>query len=469
MLLFGTALRAWGLDAQSLWRDEVDTVRFATQPLPALLKMFVVPGHNGPLYYLMVRPWIALTGGSDYALRYSALLLGILAVALGYRVARRWVGTGPALLVALFLTASPYTIWYSQEFRMYTLILCLVLLATWFWMEALWRGRHLAWVAYVLTVSFSIYVHFLSALIIPTHVLLSFLTPRSLRRRWLPWVLAYAFFAVPYIPLAWWQEKLLFSPTFRTGHPFVPWPDMVRRLLTVFSVGVHDVVLPRPLSPEARIVPIVFLSLSGLALATGRSLSRRLGLLLWFLLPILGLYLISLELPLFTERYLIWTLPALYALAGLGAWVLARWHRAVGLAALVPLLVLFVLGTGYQVRYPIKPDMRSVAAYIESRREPGTPILFHLGYLVHAYGHYAPESRAAWREAPAPGPSGTLEQTGQEIRIRLGDARQVWLVESESAMWDPKGLVRQWLEENAEIVEEKHFVGITVVHFRLLR
>lgn len=470
-LLVGMALRAWGLDAQSLWRDEVDTVRFATQPLPDLLAMFVTPGHNGALYYLVVRPWVQLFGHVDFALRYTSLLGGLLAIPLTYHVIRRWVGKGPAFVAALLVAASPYTVWYGQEFRMYAFILVLVLVATWCWQEALWRGRNIYWLPYVLSISAGIYMHFLVALLIPTHVILSFLFPHHLRARWKGWVLTYAAFVLPYIPLAWWQEKLLFSPTFRTGHPFVPWPEMIYKLLTVFSVGVHLIEMPRPLPPNTRIVPLLFLALVGLAWKEGHHraaahASRRVGLLLWFLLPITGLYLISLELPLFTERYMIWTIPAVYGMAGLGVHALRRF-RWVTLTALGFLLAFFAVGLGYQAHYPIKPDMRAATAYVESHREEDDMVLLHLGYLIHSYLYYAPDARPHLREAPAPGLQGTVEGTGADILRRVGNARDIWLVESESAMWDPRGLVRQWLEQHAQVVEDRSFPGVQVTHFRL--
>ena len=42
-------LRVGGLLSQSLWRDEVDTLRFSTQALPALLEMFRKPGKRSTL------------------------------------------------------------------------------------------------------------------------------------------------------------------------------------------------------------------------------------------------------------------------------------------------------------------------------------------------------------------------------------------------------------------------------------
>ena len=47
-------------------------------------------------------------------------------------------------------------------------------------------------------------------------------------------------------------------------------------------------------------------------------------LLIWLLLPPLAVFGLSLGLPLFTDRYLIWALPAFLALAGLGVAALAR-------------------------------------------------------------------------------------------------------------------------------------------------
>ena len=469
-LAFG--LRAWGLDAQSLWRDEVDTVRFATQPLPALLSMFTTPGHNGALYYLLIRPWALYFGSQDFALRFTAVMGGVLAIPLTYQVLRRWIGARPALLAALLMTASPYAVWYSQELRMYAWILALVLAATWCWQRALWDGRVEYWVPYVVLIAAGIYMHFLIALLIPTHLILAFLFPHALRKRWPIIALAYFSFTLPYWPLAWWQRKLLFSPTFQTGHPFVPWPEMIAKLLSVFSTGVHRLNLPTDIPESLTMSPLLFLGFSGLLLPGKRlrlppiTWRLRVGLLLWFLVPTAGLFLISLELPLFTERYLIWTMPAVYGLAALGTWRLTQGHPG-GWIPWALCLSLFLLGIGYQIRYPIKPDMRSVTAYVESQRAPDSKVVLHLGYLIHAYTYYAPASRPSLVEAPAPGPLGSLEQTGQDLLYRLGGTRDVWLVESESAMWDPKGLVRQWLDQNAVRLEDRQFVGIRVTHYRL--
>jgi hypothetical protein len=73
--LLAFALRALSLISQSLWRDEVDALLFATRPLPQLLEMFRQPGQNGPLFFLLLRPGLAAAGHSEFSLRFPALFL----------------------------------------------------------------------------------------------------------------------------------------------------------------------------------------------------------------------------------------------------------------------------------------------------------------------------------------------------------------------------------------------------------
>jgi 4-amino-4-deoxy-L-arabinose transferase-like glycosyltransferase len=82
-----------------------------------------------PLQPLLMAAWIRLFGDGEVAVRLPALLCGLGAVAatavLGRALADRRTGLLAALLVAL----SPAHVWYSQEARVYSLGVLLVLLA----------------------------------------------------------------------------------------------------------------------------------------------------------------------------------------------------------------------------------------------------------------------------------------------------------------------------------------------------
>ena len=117
------ALRTWSLTAQSLWRDEVDALIFATRPLADVLATFRQPGQNGPLFFLALRPWLAAAGHSEFALRFPSALAGTLAVPLIYLLMRRLVeDRRPALITALLMATAPYLVWYGQEAKMYAVL-----------------------------------------------------------------------------------------------------------------------------------------------------------------------------------------------------------------------------------------------------------------------------------------------------------------------------------------------------------
>jgi hypothetical protein len=60
LLIAAFAIRALTLTNQSLWRDEVDALRFAQAPWREMLATFTRPGWNGPLYFVLLRGWVKL-------------------------------------------------------------------------------------------------------------------------------------------------------------------------------------------------------------------------------------------------------------------------------------------------------------------------------------------------------------------------------------------------------------------------
>ncbi len=164
--------RAWGLDFQSLWRDEVDVLRFAIRPWPELLAMFTRPGENGPLFFLLLRFWLAVAGHSEYALRFMALAAGVVAVPLAMVLADRLgLPSSARLAVGLLIATNPYLTWYSQDGKMYALTTALVLASSLAFVQALRRGGPWRWGLYWLLTTLCFYVHVLAVLVIPLHLL----------------------------------------------------------------------------------------------------------------------------------------------------------------------------------------------------------------------------------------------------------------------------------------------------------
>lgn len=456
IVLLAFLLQAGSLLQQSLWRDEVDAIRFASRDLPTLLDNFLRSGENGPLYYLLLRQWLALVSGpNDYVLRFFSLLAGVLTVPLAWVLARRLISPEAGLWTALLTATSPYLVWYGQEGKMYALVTVLALAALVALESALRRGGFWRWLAVWGLTTLAAYIHIMALLLIPLAVgwfLLDW--PRS-RARLLGGGATLAGWTLPYVPIAIWQVRLLFWPKWNPGFPYVPLPEMVTASLTAYLRGI----LPAEtwtLLPYLLLLPLGIL----LPLSTGekrRWLPNRsvAMLVLWFLLPLLGLWLLSLKVPLFLERYLIWTVLALILLMAQGLEAMRLRSPAISAVLLLSLLILNGWSLWRQGTETIKADFRSAAAFVAARRGEDELILFLMPYARHTFAHYYGDP-SPWRDAPYTNSGlGEDEVAAQMVELTQG-WETVWLISSEAAVWDGRGLVQRWLEMSGSTDEAVH-------------
>jgi len=467
-------LRVTHLDGQSLWRDEVDVIRLANLPLPQLARSLVQAGHNGPFYYLLMQSWLRLAGDSEFGLRYLALCCGVLAVPLAYWVGRRLMSRRAAALGAAFVAVSPYLVWYSQDAKMYALLTALTLLATGCQLEALATGRLRWWAGFVVAASLSLYVHILAALMIPVYAGAWLLArPSSRRARWAGAV-ALGLLTLPYLPLALWQWPLVMN-RYETGHPFYPLNQVLSLL---FNLQARGMALA---GGWAVVAAFVFAMLGGLLspLAGGSRrhnpsrwrflpgrVSPRFFLPLWLFLPVVLVYLASLRAPVFEPRYLIFVAPAFYLLTGLGVVALARLSWTAAGLALAVALSFSLLGMWIQATTPIKSDFRAAAGYVAAQRQGDAPIMFHMPYVRDTFDYYFRGEYAAL-DGPWTNDGRSEAQVAAAMAGLLHGYPDVWLVSSESWLWDTRGLARAWLDGHARLVESASFTLVDVYHYEM--
>ncbi len=482
VLLLAFGVRIGGLTAQSLWRDEVDALRFSQAPLATMVANFTRPGWNGPLYYLLLRAWVALAGQSAFALRYLSLLFGVLAVACTYRMARIWFSVPvPALSAVLFAT-SPYMVWYGQEAKMYALLTVLAMAALYAYVQAL-RGGHWAhWILGLILTWTSIGVHIMAGLLIPLMVALYFAWWPVARAQWRQALLALAGLAVPaFVALPWVWPTLVQGGDI--GHRFVSLLGIARVMAHALSRGIlpDDAGWPIGLSLFALLAGTLLWTdrgpLSGFLGTVQRASPARAGLQegrigdvlalwAWILVPIVGLYLISLRLPIFVDRYLIWVGPAFYILIARGLDQIRRRWLAVLVVCLVLMMWLNGRGIVQQCTRPVKSDFRAAAEYVREHRQPGELALFHISYVRYTFEYYYGDA-SPWADGIPTDGSTTAETVDALMRERTADRNVVWLVLSEAEMWDSRGMTLDWLEAHATIDQRADFTRVTVIRYVL--
>jgi mannosyltransferase len=485
--------RVLGLDFQSLWRDEVDALRFSTRALPELLATFRQPGENGPLYFLALRPWLAANGRSEFALRFPSVWAGTLAVPVIYILVKRLTGRRPAFIAALLAATAPYLIWYGQEGKMYAALTLLVPLSLWLTVEAAQRGSWWRWLLLYFVTTLCFYTHLLAVLIVPVQVLWILVLPacRQPARRWMTAAIYLAVLFLPYSPMLRWQVGVWRAP-FETGHPFVPLGDIFAVLAVAYSRGVLPVKAPLTL------LPAILALVVGIGLWAGQETTGNAGgradsdglpsrgdhwrvvaaLAVWLFLPPLAVYGVSLQMPVFTDRYLIWCMPAFLALASFGIVALARVWRPLGATLLAAVLVASLAGVWAQGSRQIKSDFRSAVRFVSARQRPGDLLLFQIPYCRYLVSYYSndgvPDAPSApgglrWADGPYTNNGASEAAVAEQMAQETAGSQAVWLIASEVPMWDQRELTRRWLSKNGEVTDQGDFARVSVTRYELKR
>ena len=180
ILLLGAGVRAYRLDYQSLWNDEILTALRSNKDLTQVLA-------RRNLYNLVVHPFFRLRH-QDYIVRLPSMIFGSLTILLLYFVLSNWFGRTIGLIGAMIMAISPFHVWYSQEARTYALLLFLSLLSLWL-LQQLMKGRKNYWVTlgFIFSTSATLYCHLVAIAFVGfLWVSVLILVPRQKWKNWLP-------------------------------------------------------------------------------------------------------------------------------------------------------------------------------------------------------------------------------------------------------------------------------------------
>lgn len=129
---FYAFVRLRDLDASCLWFDEIFSVHAARHQWADLLRFAAADIVHPPLFYLLLKIWIALGGESLFWLRLFPALASVAALAPFVALCRTLRLPAPAIYLAAWLMAvNAYLIKYAQTLRSYSLLMLLGLTSLW--------------------------------------------------------------------------------------------------------------------------------------------------------------------------------------------------------------------------------------------------------------------------------------------------------------------------------------------------
>lgn len=459
ILCLGLALRIYDLTGESLWLDEGYSLLLAGLDVKNIIHITSTDVHP-PLYYLLLHCWTGTVGNSEFMVRLFSALLGFLSVFLIYDLGKRLFTREAGLAAALFLAVCPFHVQYSQEVRMYSLMVLLAQLSMlffWQWRQA-YKRRFLA--GYLLSSAALLYTHnFAVFLVLGQNLLCLWRSAReaAFRKQALQeWILAQLFLIVLYLP--WLRILVSQAREVKQGY-WMPVPDW-RILYSTFT--------------EYSGSAAGFLLLLGMLLFAGRDwLGRKtenkdsaaeswLVLSAWLGAMVLIPYAVSqLGTSIYISRVTIAALSAFLLLAA-GGWsrIPWRWLQAV-LVGLYVFSASFSLHHYYSTLH--KEQWRETAGYIESQAQSGDLLLFNAGYgKSYVYDYYS--RRDDVTELPFPADTPVVNHFNiKALEPLIRDKNRVWLIYAFSK--DDQHLILKRLTEVYGSPRKKDFFLIEIFFF----
>jgi|GEM_PF-956726 len=403
IILVTLFLRLYDLGGKSLAYDEIYEMFMGKKDISYIIG-HVHPLHS-PLNQIITHCFLSL-GKNDVVLRLPSVLWGVLSVGAIYLMGKLLFGKKEGLFAAFLLCISPYHIRYSQEGRMYTLLVLAAILSMYFFWQSFLKTGKKGLPGYIITSLLALYTQFFAVFILLSQLI--FLGLGSSLSLFAGWGIKITrkklifFFAALLIILIAYSPQLV---------------SIIRHTLSAKSFAVCTVAAeesalkqyPQPPSPgklfwiysgangtnSAVYATFFFLGILGSLPKTYRL--ALLYLLVYSAIPFVCFLFIT-PTTIFSPRYFIFLLPVCYLLIARGmaaAWIgvnaifskklasFGKYNRYIT-ACFIPVLFLILdvkpLSLYYRNYAPwsgrvLKTDLRSMVGFLGRSAQPGDAFL----------------------------------------------------------------------------------------------
>ena len=404
ILIVAAFLRFRGIGEASLWADEGLTVRILRLPVGEMLQRIRDWEQTPPLYYYLMRAWVALAGESEAALRVPSAIFGIASVGAIYVLASRMFGVASGSTAAALMAVSPYQIAYSQEARVYALFVLLTIVSCDLFVRVVQQRWPRSEVFYVLITALLLYTH-LYAIFVVAAQNLAYLVLLVIRReravtvpRWVILNVAVAALYAPWAPTVWMWVKGV-----RAGFWVKPMTlDEISASYELYAGSAPLLVL---------LVALAVVGAVGMRRSKPGSVVLLVGLtVLPVVLPVL---LSVIGRPTFVNRYAMFAAVGLFVLAGAGITYL----RPIARVTVVMLLVALSWMPTRSVEG--KPQWREAGRFLEANMGAGDFAAVHRKGATCMYDYYVnrPDVRRIG-----------FDGTALPVTQPLPQGKRIWLV-----------------------------------------
>lgn len=169
ILGLATYLRFTGIMRRDFWYDEAFTGVAVKENFSDMIQMIIKDVHP-PMYYIFLKIFSSFFEYSVFGIRLFSAVFGVLAVWAVYLVAKELFTKKAALWASFVAAVSPFAIQYSQEARMYAMLVFLILISAYFFIRGLKTEKKPYFVWWGIFIGLSMLVHYMGLIFAVTYL-----------------------------------------------------------------------------------------------------------------------------------------------------------------------------------------------------------------------------------------------------------------------------------------------------------
>lgn len=415
-----------------------------------------------PVFFTLLFLWRTIGFDGEIGLRLLPLIFGLLSVPLVWAVGHRLGGRSFALGFGLLLATSPVHIEFSQELRMYSLLVLLALAQLLCYLDYRERRRFSTLALGALVGLIGMYTHLFYGFCLGGFALLALLDRRTIR--WKSYWISIVAVALLYLPNL---GNVLWFYSMRNVEYSVHLPSALPKLAASLAVGFNLFELPElgqgrgigwqiVVENWYYVLPCILvfgLLLIG-AIRTFAQSSERFALSLTVALLVVPTLLaygfaLATKKNIMGPKYLIFLLPFVLLLFVWGFQGVQRRLLQISLGILYSLIIGLSLIHFYtdSVHYGRRMNWHAAADYLTERIGSEAPVVLLQGYAERLLKYYGYETRPYWLRVYGGGDSIGVSEYLPYLQEKLTRAREVYYLREDDLQnaVDPNDIVLKTL------------------------
>jgi len=343
--------------------------------------------NQAPGWFVTFAVWRGLVGDSEFASRIMALLLSTLALAITFKLGRRWFGVWGGALALIVLIGNGFYFQYAYDIRPYPMVMLVTALSFWAFDNWLQRNTFRRALIYGTSTALMLYVHYLLVFVVAAQTIYLVLAHRLTLRR------------IAYGIAAGMLAALLFAPWFTV---FVSQVQHLRNVEAASGTGrgAAGIGVSTQATNWATILNLLNVASNGLIVVYGLLIiigvtllwrRRKFWLALTWSVLAPAIYLLANTVAaVYAPRFVSHMMLGIGLVVGASIAALelpARWRRI----PIKPILALMIVVSNlltFNASLPVRIPYRDLYRAISSVSQPGDVVLFNRAGEENGYVQY---------------------------------------------------------------------------------